>query len=85
LDSADSTSCNLFKKESLFPGLNALGLALSSIIDLIKGNDSNAGIINSLLKNKFIVLIGTISPMYLWHWPIFAFLKYFAVEFGLRE
>ena len=72
------------QKESLFPGLNALWPCLGAafLIYSNKGNDNNEGYINTLLKNKFIVLIGTISySMYLWHWPIFAFLKYFAVEF----
>ena len=71
------------QKESLFPGLNALWPCLGAafLIYSNKGNDSNEGYINTILRNKFIVLIGTISySMYLWHWPLFAFLKYFGIE-----
>ena len=71
------------QKESAFPGINALWPCLGAafLIYSNKGNDLNAGFINRILKNNSIVLIGTISySMYLWHWPIFAFLKYFGVE-----
>jgi peptidoglycan/LPS O-acetylase OafA/YrhL len=71
------------QKESSFPGLNALWPCLGAAILIYsnKGNDTNGGYINTVLKNNIIVLIGTISySMYLWHWPIFAFLKYFGVE-----
>ena len=71
------------QKESLFPGINALWPCLGAafLIYSNKGNDRNEGLVNTILRNKFIVLIGTISySMYLWHWPLFAFLKYFGIE-----
>ena len=73
----------ILQKESTFPGLNALWPCLGAafLIYSNKGNNENEGIINTVLRNKFVVLIGTISySMYLWHWPLFAFLKYFGFE-----
>jgi len=73
----------ILQKESTFPGLNALWPCLGAafLIYSNKGNNENEGIINTVLRNKIVVLIGTISySMYLWHWPLFAFLKYFGFE-----
>lgn len=73
----------LLNQSSEFPGINAfwpcMGAAL--LIFSNKENNNNEGIINTLLKNKIFVFIGSISySMYLWHWPIFSFIKYFGIE-----
>ena len=70
----------LLEKASEFPGLNALWPCLGAafLIFSNKENNEEIGVINQVLKNKFIVSIGLISySLYLWHWPIFAFTKYF--------
>jgi peptidoglycan/LPS O-acetylase OafA/YrhL len=70
-------------KASIFPGFNALWPCIGTALLLLsnKENDSNAGVVNTILKNKFLVSIGLISySMYLWHWPIFSFLQYFGLS-----
>lgn len=77
------TPAILLERSSEFPGVNALWPCLGAALLIYsnKENNNNEGIINSLLRNKILVFIGTISySMYLWHWPIFAFLKYFNIE-----
>lgn len=73
----------LLQKESTFPGFNALWPCLGAALLIYsnKGNDKNEGVVNTVLRNQVIVFIGTLSySIYLWHWPLFAFLKYFGLE-----
>lgn len=57
--------------QALVSLLASLGTAL--LLD--SGADS---IINRLLSQKWMVYVGTISySLYLWHWPILAYLRYF--------
>jgi peptidoglycan/LPS O-acetylase OafA/YrhL len=68
----------LLNKSSSFPGLNALLPCIGTALLIFTGKeDKNKGIVNKLLLNKGLVIIGLISySMYLWHWPIFVFIKY---------
>lgn len=69
-------------KSSLFPGLNALWPCLGTAFLLFSGkNSEQQGIINKLIENKIMVGIGLISySLYLWHWPIFVFIKYSGIN-----
>lgn len=63
-----------------FPGYNALYPAVGSALLLYSGKE-NPGIVNRLLSLRPFVFIGLISySLYLWHWPVFVFLRYTAVE-----
>ena len=63
-----------------FPGYNALYPAVGSALLLYSGKD-NLGIVNRLLSLRPFVFIGLISySLYLWHWPVFVFLRYTAIE-----
>jgi peptidoglycan/LPS O-acetylase OafA/YrhL len=81
-------SAFILNKESVFPGPNALAPCLGTAFLIFSGKENNQkGIVNILLQNKFLVQIGLISySMYLWHWPIFTFIKYFGVSLdgGIR-
>ncbi len=63
---------------SSFPGINAFWPCLGTAILIISGKSTNTrGVINKLIENKIFVGIGLISySLYLWHWPIFVFIKY---------
>lgn len=72
----------LLNKSSLFPGLNAILPCFGTALLIFTGKENkNKGIINKLLLNKGLVLIGLTSySMYLWHWPIFVFIKYLGIN-----
>lgn len=69
-------------KSSIFPGINALWPCLGTALLLFSGQDINKkGLINKLIENKIVVGIGLISySLYLWHWPIFVFVKYLGLN-----
>lgn len=63
----------------MFPGFWALIPTLSSACIIQAG--SGAFINKWILSNKIVVFLGKISyPMYLWHWPLFVFSRYFFPE-----
>lgn len=68
----------LLTKESQFPGMNALWPCLGAAILIFTGkNTDTKGVINTVLQNRFLVLIGLLSySMYLLHWPLFVFISY---------
>jgi len=59
-------------KESQFPGFYALLPVLGAVLIIVSpGSTVN----RFLLSNKLMILIGLISyPLYLWHWPLLAYL-----------
>ncbi|UXD69405.1 acyltransferase [Sphingobacterium faecium] len=77
-------SALLLTESSLFPGLLALIPCLAIGLILI----SPAAKLNQIIANKKIAYIGEISySIYLWHWPIMAFYRYYneRYEFTLAE
>lgn len=74
-----SGSFLLINKELPFPGLNSLFPCIGTALLLYAGTTVNAT--SQLLRKRPLVAVGLISySLYLWHWPIFAFLKYRQVE-----
>ena len=69
-------------KSDVFPGFNALIVCISTISLLLSGKDhEEQGMVNRYLSSKTICYIGLISySLYLWHWPIVAFLNYLSIE-----
>jgi peptidoglycan/LPS O-acetylase OafA/YrhL len=62
-----------------FPGLNSLYPCLGAAL-LIYGCRARNGL-TPILESRLMVWIGLISyPLYLWHWPIFSFLRYRKIE-----
>jgi peptidoglycan/LPS O-acetylase OafA/YrhL len=62
-----------------FPGLNSLYPCIGTAL-LIYGGRTRTGL-TPVLESRPMVWIGLISyPLYLWHWPIFSFLRYRKVE-----
>ncbi len=63
-----------FNQRTLFPGLAALVPCLGAVALIGSGPDSW---INRILSFRWFVFIGTISySLYLWHYPVLAFLRY---------
>lgn len=73
----------LFEKATLFPGLNALPPVLGSVL-FIAANDSQLTRTARLLTTRPIVGIGLISySLYLWHWPLVAYVNVMVIEVTL--
>ncbi|HYQ71303.1 MAG TPA: acyltransferase family protein, partial [Gammaproteobacteria bacterium] len=73
----------LLTQESIFPGLNAFWPCLGTALLITTGKNRLYGI-NRILGLGLLVGIGKISySLYLWHWPVLAFMKYHEVHFNL--
>jgi peptidoglycan/LPS O-acetylase OafA/YrhL len=69
----------MFSEETLFPSYNALIPCVGAVLIIYSGNKSK--FIGRLLRNNTIVGIGLISySLYLVHWPIIVFWKYYTFE-----
>jgi peptidoglycan/LPS O-acetylase OafA/YrhL len=65
-----------------FPGINSLYPCLGAALVIYCGQVDNR--VRPLLSNKLMVFIGLISySLYLWHWPIFSFLRYRRIDIDL--
>jgi peptidoglycan/LPS O-acetylase OafA/YrhL len=63
-----------------FPGLGALGPVLGAAA-LIWAGSGGKHLVSPLLSAKPVIFVGLISySLYLWHWPILAFARYWAIE-----
>ncbi len=68
---------------SVFPGINALYPCVGAAAIILSGHEHRT-IIGSILSSKLFVFIGLISyPLYLWHWPIIAYINYLDYELNL--
>nr|WP_308430475.1 acyltransferase family protein [Alcaligenes pakistanensis] len=74
-------ACGLFMldKHSLFPGLNALLPCLGAGLFIYGGRSQQAagGLVMRIFQMRCLVGVGLISySLYLWHWPVLAYLRY---------
>jgi peptidoglycan/LPS O-acetylase OafA/YrhL len=70
----------IYTKETPFPGASALLPTIGSALVIYSGMDGGS-IIGKVLSWPPLVFIGKISySLYLWHWPIIIFGKYYLVE-----
>lgn len=66
----------LYTSQTPFPGTYAMIPCLGAAAILLAGGHGG-GYITSALSNTYLVGIGLLSySLYLWHWPILAFLRY---------
>ena len=69
-------------KELPFPGINSLFPCIGTALVIYGCRSDN--LVSGFLTTRPMVGIGLISySLYLWHWPIFAFLKYRQIELTL--
>ncbi|MES5326170.1 acyltransferase family protein [Alcaligenes phenolicus] len=73
-------------KHSLFPGLNALLPCFGAGLLIYGGRSEQAlgGLVMRFFQMPWMVAIGLISySLYLWHWPVLAYLRYVYGAYGL--
>lgn len=73
-----------FDAATPFPGLHAALPCVGAALTILGG--ARARLAQALLTSRPIVFIGLVSySLYLWHWPILAFLRYFYTELTLLQ
>jgi peptidoglycan/LPS O-acetylase OafA/YrhL len=71
----------LFIRAEGFPGWQALGPVLGTVLILLNGREANP--VNRALAHPAPVFIGLISySLYLWHWPVFVLSSYWRGGYG---
>ncbi len=76
----------LLSRESMYPGYNALAPCLGAGLILYLGQSENYRLTwtSRLLSLKAMVVIGLISySLYLWHWPVLAYMRYVYGRYAL--
>ncbi len=69
-----------YTTDTNFPGWSALPPVLGSIL-IIHSDAQHTSWANKILSSRHLVFIGKISySLYLWHWPIIVFGKYFIIR-----
>lgn len=67
-------------KNHSFPGINALPAVLGTAL-VIHAGRSSVTMVGRFLSLRPLVLVGLLSySLYLWHWPIFVFVRYYLIE-----
>src|SRR5690606_33855158 len=67
-----------YNKHTVFPGQSALLPVLGGGLMIVS---QNSFLNKKILSNKILVWIGLISyPLYLWHWPLLSFARFFNAE-----
>ncbi|WP_324806769.1 acyltransferase family protein [Sphingomonas sp. LY29] len=72
-------SATLFiTKASAFPGWIAAIPAVGALLVIAAGEGNP---VNQVIGNKYFVWVGNVSySLYLWHWPVFAFLRHWQAD-----
>jgi peptidoglycan/LPS O-acetylase OafA/YrhL len=74
-----AASLFLLNPKSEYPGINSLYPCMGACLVIYSGE--RAAWFRPLLTNRAIVFIGLISySLYLWHWPVFALLRYRGID-----
>jgi peptidoglycan/LPS O-acetylase OafA/YrhL len=69
----------LLSRGTDFPGINSLYPCVGTALLLYSGSMKN--IASRILESRPLTFIGLVSyPLYLWHWPVFSFMRYRRIE-----
>lgn len=67
----------IYGRHTPFPGLHALPPCLGTTLLIATGSGTRPSLSNRILATSPLRLVGRMSySLYLWHWPVFAFLRY---------
>lgn len=70
----------IFTDQTIFPGAKALFPCLGAALVIYAGKNGHS-LIGKLLSLKILVWVGLISySLYLWHWRLIVFAKYYAIR-----
>ncbi|ART80337.1 acyltransferase family protein [Oceanisphaera avium] len=73
----------LFNESYTFPGINALVVAAATAMVILNG-ELRRGKIYNFLSIHVLAFIGRLSfSLYLWHWPVLVFYKYYFNKFTI--
>jgi peptidoglycan/LPS O-acetylase OafA/YrhL len=74
--------CVLYDRQTPFPALAAVPPCLGAVLVIIGGDVAPTSTVGRLLASPPLRGVGLMSySLYLWHWPVLAFMRYYA---GLR-
>lgn len=67
-----------FSVQTLTPGFAAIAPCLGAALLIIAGGGPYTPVVNSVLASRPFVALGLISySLYLWHWPIYVYLRHY--------
>ena len=70
-------SLYMLNDASKFPGVNAIFPCVGAALLMLAG-EFDSRVVKALLTSRLVVFVGLISySLYLWHWPVLAFTRYF--------
>lgn len=74
----------VFDKNMLFPGFIALIPCVATALLIAKG--AEIGVVNGVLSSRVMVAVGLLSySLYMWHWPVLAFMRYYYIDLTLMH
>lgn len=79
-------ACIAYTDQTVFPGFAALIPTMGTAAILVSNQDHGT-LVGRFLSMKPMVYVGKISySLYLWHWPVYVFWKYYSLEaIGLSD
>lgn len=70
----------LYTENTSFPGVSAIPPVIGTML-IMYSNGVRENLVGKILKQPVLVFFGKISySLYLWHWPIFIFAKYYLIR-----
>ncbi|UVK40148.1 acyltransferase [Mesorhizobium sp. AR10] len=75
-----------YTAETPFPGIMALPPVLGAALIIHSGLGQSTAPFTELLSNPLLRFVGLISySLYLWHWPIVVFMRYYYIELSFYQ